>query len=208
MPPLQFTEFANEQLADAQRVCLQPFVAHYIEHCEPRRAGNGIAAERTEKLHSVIKLARNLARGDHRSERERISNRLAEHHDVRHNALRLESPKVRAEPTESDLHFVSNTNATCGANVAIYLGQIVRWKDNLPADAWQSLRDVCWPFSPGLQLPANFSDVIRVFRSEIRLASAIDSTIVIGQRRDAYPRFLAGSSWPIEFVRADINQRG
>src|SRR5262245_55628157 len=178
-PPLQFTKFANEQIAHTQRVCLQFFVPHYVEHCEPHRAGNGISAKGAEKFHAIIKLARDFTCGDHRGQRKRISNRLAEHHDVRHDALRLEPPKVRTEPAESHLHLVRNANAASRANMAIRFAEVIGRKDNLPADARQSLGDVSWSLPLGSQLAANFSDVFRIFRSEMSLASAIDSSIVV-----------------------------
>ncbi len=46
-----------------------------------------------------------------------------------------------------------------------------------------------------------------VLRANSRLATAIQPAIIIRKRCDVYPRPFSGPAGPIEFVRADIDQR-
>ena len=52
-----------------------------------------------------------------------VRDRLAEHDDVRHDAVRLERPEVRAQPAEAGLDFVGDADAAGGAHQAIHLGE-------------------------------------------------------------------------------------
>src|SRR4029450_6198800 len=77
--------------------------------------------------------------GDAGPEREALADRLAEHADVGHDPLRLESPEVRAEPGEADLDLVRDADPAGGAHVRVGLGEIAGRKDDLASDARQAL---------------------------------------------------------------------
>src|SRR5256884_4776569 len=78
---------------------------------------------------------------DHRRERKCVPDGLAEHDDVRHHALRFESPEVRSQTPEADLHFIGDRHRARGAHVSVNFFEIFRRKNNLSADAWQTFRD-------------------------------------------------------------------
>lgn len=122
--------------------------------------------------------------------------------------MRFESPKVRTEPAEADLHFVRNAYTAGGANVMICLSQIFRREDDLAADTGKSFRDECRTATARLQSLADFADVVRVLYAGLRIASPVNTTIVIRQRRNVNPRLFASAARAIEFIRADIDQRG
>ena len=96
----------EEAVAHAPGPLLQPLLLDDVEHGEAGGAGDGVAAERAEELHAVVERVGDLARRHHGAEREAVPDRLAEHHDVRHDALSLEAPEVRAQPAEARLHLV------------------------------------------------------------------------------------------------------
>uniref|UniRef100_A0A182VCU7 Uncharacterized protein n=1 Tax=Anopheles merus TaxID=30066 RepID=A0A182VCU7_ANOME len=58
------------------------------------------------------KAFRNLGRGDDRPDRMPVAHRFRHRHYVRHDAVRLERPVVRADPPEADLHLVRDRYAT------------------------------------------------------------------------------------------------
>src|SRR5215510_356783 len=100
MPLPKALELVAEPAADAKRVCLQALLLQYIENRKPHGAGNRISAKRAEKFHAVVERSRNFASRDDGCERKCVSDGLAEHDDVGHDALRFESPEMSAQPAE------------------------------------------------------------------------------------------------------------
>src|SRR5437762_9464531 len=49
---------------------------------------------------------------------------------------------MRSKTPESDLHFVRDADRACSAHVAVNLRQIIRWKNDLAADAGQRFCDI------------------------------------------------------------------
>ena len=121
---------------------LEMIVFEHIENSEARGASNRIAAERAEKFHAIVEAGGDFRSGDDGSEREGISDGLAEHHDVGDDVLRFESPEVRAEAAEADLHFVGDADATGRADVLVGFGEIAGRKNNLAGDAGERFGDV------------------------------------------------------------------
>src|SRR5260370_40388503 len=113
------------------------FLFQTTQNRQPRCASDWIASKRAEKFHPIVKGIGDLRCSDNRCQRKAIADRLPENHDVRNNALRFESPEMRSQTPESDLHFVGNAHCTCAAHVLVNLRQILRRTNNLPADAWQ-----------------------------------------------------------------------
>src|SRR2546429_9821361 len=54
---------------------------------------------------------------------------------------RFESPEVRPQTPEADLHFIGDRHRARGAHVSVNFFEIFRRKNNLSADAWQTFRD-------------------------------------------------------------------
>src|SRR5256885_1594207 len=79
-------------------------------------ARHRIAAERAEKLHSIVKRIGDLLCRDDCRERERVADRLPQDDDVRNDALRFESPEMRSQTPESNLHFVGDADRACCAH--------------------------------------------------------------------------------------------
>src|SRR6266850_7965847 len=90
---------------------LQLFFFKNIQNRETRCASDGIAAERTEKLHPIVEGVGDLTFGDNRRDRKRIADRLAKNHDVGNHILRFESPEVRAQAPKSHLDFIGDADA-------------------------------------------------------------------------------------------------
>src|SRR5258708_15377726 len=99
-------------LAPAPGARRKAVLFEHIEHGQTRSAGHGVAAEGAEELHAVVEGGRDLASGDDGAEREAVADRLAEHEDVRHHALRLEPPEVRTHPAEARLDLVGDAQAS------------------------------------------------------------------------------------------------
>src|SRR5262249_31361997 len=109
--------------------------------------------------------------------------RLAENHDVWNNSLRFESPEMRAQASKTDLNFIRDANAACGAHKPIDLGKIVRGKHDLPRDARQSLCKISHPPPLFLEPFYIFADVRRIFFAKIFFSAAIQTSIVVRNRR-------------------------
>src|SRR3989442_5251318 len=109
---------------------------------EPRRARDWIASKGVEKFHPVVKGIRDLQSGDNRRERKCIADRFAKNNDVRNHSLRFESPEMRSQTPEPDLHFVGDTHCPCTAHMMVNLRLITRRKNDLAADARQCFRNV------------------------------------------------------------------
>ena len=100
--------------ADVPRVGLQPFLRHHVEHREPDRARDRVAAERAEEFHPVVERRGNRRRGDHRANRMPVADRLAEDDDVGDDALGFEGVEVCAKATVRGLHLVGDADAAGG----------------------------------------------------------------------------------------------
>ena len=146
---LQGLEPCDEITPNPQRVFLEMLFLEYVENGESRGACDGIASECAEEFHSVIETCGDFRSGNDGRERERISDRFAEHNDVRDDSLRLESPEVRAEAAEADLHLIGDTDAACGADVVVSFGEIAGRKYDLAGDA-RAVFPRCRPRRRGL----------------------------------------------------------
>src|SRR6266478_5289466 len=208
MTLLQIPQTAHELSSNAQRMLLQLFFLKNVQNREPRRASNGIAAKRTEKLHAIVEGIGDLTRGDNRRERKRIADRLAKNHDVGNHILRFESPEVRAQASKSQLNFIGDADAARCAYVTVHRREITRRKYNLPADAGQCFRNICGDAASfGLCACKNFLNMPRVLCSCFVVIAAIQAAVVISERRDVHPRLLPVPAGAIKFIGADVNQR-
>jgi hypothetical protein len=61
------------------------------------------------------------------------------------------------------------------------------------------------PFA--FQRREDFGDVGGILFSEVGFAAAVQTTIIVGYGSDVNPGLLTASAGPIEFVRADVNER-
>src|SRR5262245_6743821 len=179
MALLELSEFIEQKSSNTQRIFLQTFISQHVEDGQAHRAGNWIATEGAEKFHSIVECVRDFAPCDNCSEGKGIADRLTEHNDVRHGMLRFESPEVRAEPAETDLYFVGDADAACCADVTIDFGQIVRRKNDLPADTGKRFGNIGWPLALRLQCAAGLADMCCVSSAKLAFASAMDPAIVV-----------------------------
>src|SRR5580700_2786528 len=180
----------------------------YGQNGEARGACDRISAKGAEELHPVVETSSDFASGDHGRQRERVSDGFAQHHNVRDDALRLESPEVRAETAETNLHFIGDAYAAGGADVPVGFGEISGRKNNLAGDTWQRFGDVRCDVTPsGAPALQDFCYTLRVFGSRRGITPPIRSAIIIRNWRDVNPRFRAAASGTIKFVRADVDER-
>ncbi len=182
----------------------------FFEYLQNRESGGAryrIAAEGAEEFHSIIETCGDFRSGDDCSKREGIADRFAEHHDVRNDSLRLESPEVRAEAAKADLHFIGDADATCGANVLVGFREISGRKNNLTGDARHSLGDVrsrAAAFSAhSLQQQR---DVLRVVCSRCGIIPPVWTAIIVRNCCDMDPRLAAAASRSIKLVRAQVDE--
>jgi hypothetical protein len=111
-------------VADLFGMCLQVRLVHNLEHFGSYGARDGTAAERTEEFPAVVEGCRNFRRRDDCADRIAIADGLAEHDDVRYDALLLEAVKIFPEPTVSGLNLIGNADTTCLAHLGIHGGEI------------------------------------------------------------------------------------
>src|SRR5260370_4348127 len=127
---LQSLQALDKMRADTQSALLQLFFFKNIQNRKTSSAGDWITAKGAEKFHPVVKGIGDLRRGDHRRERKRIADGFAENDDIRNHALRFESPEMRSQTPEPDLHFVGNTHGARTRHWRINLSEITHRKDN------------------------------------------------------------------------------
>src|SRR5271169_2303929 len=136
----------------------------YVQNSEARRARNRVSPEGAEELHSVVEACRDFWASDNRGEGESISDWLAEDHNVRNNVLRFESPEVRAQAAETDLHFVGDADAARCADVLVGFGEISGWKNDLAGDTRQRFGDVGRDAAAlCVSVPQNLGNMLSVF---------------------------------------------
>src|SRR5262245_22264400 len=70
-----------------------------------------------------------------------VAHRLAHDHDVRHDALFLEGPEMRAESAVTGLHLFGDAASPGGADVAIHPREVTRRRQDLSAHARARLGD-------------------------------------------------------------------
>src|SRR5579884_846406 len=198
----------QQELASPQRVFLQTLLFQHVQHRQSRPACHWIPTERAEKLHPVRERRRNLARRHNRSQRRTVPNRLSQHHHVRHRFLHFKPPEVRSQPPESRLHFIRYANPSRRAHVAVRLLQISGRKHNLSRHARQRFREKRARPSPFLPHRFDqFRNVPRVFPPGVAIFPPVRATVIVRNRRHMHPRLSSASSRPVEFVRADVDQR-
>src|SRR5712664_4176652 len=163
MTLLQIPQTAHELSSNAQRMLLQLFFLKNVQNREPRRASNGIAAKRTEKLHAIVEGIGDLTRGDNRRERKRIADRLAKNHDVGNHSLCFKSPEVSAQAPKSHLDFVGDADAARGTDVTVNRRKITGRKYDLPADAGQCFRNICSDAASPACVDARISSTCRAY---------------------------------------------
>src|SRR5262249_1830381 len=140
---LQFGETAQPVVTDSLCVVLQILVAQNIQHRKAGCTSYWIAAERAKEFHTSGEGRSDFLRRDNRSQRKCVADWFTENGDVRNDALRFKSPKMRAQPSKTDLNFVSNADASGRADVAICFRQIVLRENNLSGNAGQSFGEKC-----------------------------------------------------------------
>src|SRR5579859_1340752 len=119
------------------------FRFEHIQNSESRGARDGIAAKGAEELHSIVETGGDFKRRDDGRKRKSVPDWFSEHHDIRDDTLRFESPEVGAQAAEADLHFVRNAYSARGANVLVCFREISGRENDLASDTRQSFGDVC-----------------------------------------------------------------
>lgn len=72
-----------------------------------------------------------------------IAHGLANGDDIRNDALRLKGPKVSANSSKANLHFVSYANASSGTDVGVNSLQVAFRENDLTATTDHRLADKC-----------------------------------------------------------------
>ena len=208
MTRLQRAQLRQPIRAHIRRVRAQIFRFNHIQHGEPNRARNGIAAERIEIFHPVRKCGGNFARRNHAAQRMPVARGLAERDNIGQSILCLKRPHVRPDAPEPDLHFIGNTNRARRARVRKRAFQIALREKNLSAAARNGFGHECRRVAVFMmQAFQNFADCVRVFFCRARVARAKRAAICVGKRRNVRRVGSALAALAIEFVRTHINQR-
>src|ERR1043166_5769281 len=102
---LQLTQASKQPLTNLERVSLQVFLLHNLQHLQSDRTRNVVASESAEELHAVRERAGDCSRRDHRTDRMPVANWFTKHDDVGHDAVFLKRPEVRADASIPCLHL-------------------------------------------------------------------------------------------------------
>src|SRR5579859_4419946 len=185
------------------------FRFEHIQNSESRGARDGIAAKGAEELHSIVETGGDFKRRDDGRKRKSVPDWFSEHHDIRDDTLRLESPEVGAQAAEADLHFVGNAYSASGADVFVTFSEISGRKKDLASNTRQRLGGVRSHASAiRARLLQYLGNVLCVFCTGLRIAAAKGTAIIIGNGRHVDPRLAAAASRPVKFVRADVDEGG
>src|SRR5207248_9894133 len=117
----------------------------------------------------------------------------------------FESPEMRSQSSEPDLHFVGDANRTCCAHMFVDFLKISRGENNLPANAGQGFGNVRGDASAfRVRALQDLLDMPRIFPAGFFVLAPVQAAIVVGQRRYMHPRFFPATAGAIEFIRADV----
>src|SRR6516165_2350175 len=95
---LQSPQIMDPRCAHVQGVLLERFNPQNVQNGKTRGASDWVAAESAEELHAIGEGSRDFGSRDHSRKREGVADGFPEDNDVRHNALRFESPEMRSQP--------------------------------------------------------------------------------------------------------------
>src|SRR5262245_59254836 len=90
------SQASEHSITDSARVLHETFLMHDTQDFQSDDRGHRAPAKGREELHAVVEARGDFRRRDYGADGISIADRLAEHDDVRHDALLLESPEVRA----------------------------------------------------------------------------------------------------------------
>src|SRR5258708_8067727 len=127
--------------ADTQGALLQLFFFKNIQNRKSSCAGDWIPSKGAEEFHPVVERIGDLRCRNHCRQRKRVADRFTKDDDIRNHSLRFESPEMRSQTTEPDLHFVGDTHRAGAAHVMVNLREITRRTNNLATDTWQRFRN-------------------------------------------------------------------
>src|SRR5260370_16385830 len=99
---------------------------------------------------------------------------------------------MRPKTPEPYLHFVGDANRACSAHVTVNLCQIIRWKNDLAADAGQRFCDIrCDATSVSARAVENLRNVTRIFHTPLFVVTAIRAAVIICNRSNVHPSFFS-----------------
>ena len=141
VPADELLEAGAQRTADAPGVLLQPLLLEDVQDRQADLARDGAAAHGGEE--SALPLQRVGDRGgrDHRGDRVPVAGRLRDRDDVRHHALLLEAPEMRAQAPVADLHLVGDADAAGSAHVRVGRLQVAVGQHDAAGVAVQRLAD-------------------------------------------------------------------
>ena len=200
-------ETFDQVIPNVQRVRLQTFGLHHVEHGESDRAGDRVPAKGAEELHAVGERRGDVRCGHHRGHRVPIPDGLSHRYDVGDNALRLEGPEVRAYTSEANLHFVSDADASSVPHMTIGLGQVAVGQDDLSAAAQDRLGEKgTWTPAGTHHIAHRVAHPLRILPSRLRVVLSEGTAIGVGHGDLVYPGRRARSPRAVEFVGAHVDQ--
>ena len=181
-------------------------MAYHIEDCQTDSARNWIAAEGIEVLHPVRKRRCDCRCRDDGSQRMTVSDWFAECHNVRHDVLRLEHPKVRARTAKASLHLIGNANSASVSDCGVSSIQITRRKNDLAATTQcRFAEERSKTLTSISDLSRCLNHIVRIKPGRIR--SAMCASVDIRHHYLMNPGRTAFAAWAIELVRAEIDHR-
>ena len=119
---MKFTQMGDPSRAHFECILLKMFIAQNVEHGKSGSTSDRVTAERAEKLYGFAEGSSDLRGGDYGRQRKSVADGFAEDNDVGNNALRLETPEMRAEAAKTDLNFIGDADTAKGAHVFVDFG--------------------------------------------------------------------------------------
>lgn len=182
------------------------FFADDAQHFQSDGAGYGITAEGVEIFHAVGEGVGDGAGGDHDAQWVPVADGFADGHDVGHDAVFFESPKMAPVPPATGLYLVCDIKAAGSPQRAAGFGQVARRQGYLPAAVDHRFADKRRWTAP---FTADFNDcrvhMTGVFFPCFRGIAPVDAPVGIGHRDHVNERRHAFAAGAVEFVRTDVH---
>src|ERR1700730_10234677 len=177
----ELLESADEMTPDIERVLLQFFPIDCLKHGATLCAHHRISAERIE-VNAFGETLGDLRCSHNSGKRCAVSDPFRHGNNVRDDALAFEAPVCFACSAKAGLHFIRDTDPTCGSHMFINMLEITFREDNSSSDSLNGFRDKSC-HSAWRRVLNQIQDIVCVRFAGIRMIVSIGSAIRIWSNR-------------------------